>query len=95
MTVFNLLPSQFGTWEEGRTRNIPISKLIEDPVFKASHQSFFIQPADCVSSALLKRETAPTPNIERYGIHQMFDECLAAVCFKAASARDPLGIVRK
>jgi hypothetical protein len=102
VTVFNVClevrgrkDPQLDAWEEGKTRNLPIARIIEDPVFKASHQSFFIQLADCVSFALLKRETAPTPNIARYGIQNMFDECLASVCFKPASPRDPLGIVRK
>ena len=96
MTVFNPIPSQFGQWEAGKSaKNIPLSKMIEDPVFKQSHKSFFVQLADCVAFALLKRETPPTPNIEKYGIHLFFDECLAGVCFKKASPGDPLGIVRK
>jgi hypothetical protein len=53
------------------------------------------QLADCVSFALLKRESPPTPNIQKYGIHEFFDQCLSGVCFKAASPRDPNGIVRK
>jgi len=95
MAVFNPVPSQFGGWSGRATRNIPLERIIEDPVFKPSHHSFFIQLADCVSFALLKRETAPTPNIERYGIHKFFDQCLSSVCFKPASPRDPHGIVRK
>ena len=96
MTVFNPIPSQFGQWEAGKNaKNIPLSKMIEDPVFKPSHKSFFVQLADCVAFALLKRETPPTPNIEKYGINHFFDECLAGVCFKKASPGDPLGIVRK
>lgn len=95
MTVFNPIPSQFGAWKEGSRRNLPLERIIEDPVFKQSHHSFFIQLADCVSFALLKRESPPTPNIQKYGIHQFFDQCLSGVCFKAASPRDPNGIVRK
>jgi hypothetical protein len=95
MTVFNPIPSQFGTWADGATRNMPLQRIIEDPVFKPSHHSFFVQLADCVSFALLKRETPPTPNIEKYGINKFFEPCLASVCYKPASPRDPLGIVRK
>jgi Protein of unknown function (DUF3800) len=95
MTVFNPIPSQFGAWSEGATKNLPLQRIIEDPVFKQSHQSFFIQLADCVSFALLKRETIPTPNIKKYGINEFFNECLSSVCFKSAAPRDPNGIVRK
>jgi hypothetical protein len=95
MTVFNPVPSQFGTWSDGTTKNLPLQRIIEDPVFKPSHHSFFIQLADCVSFALLKRETLPTPNIAKYGINEFFDQCLAGVCYKQASLRDPHGIVRK
>lgn len=96
MSVFNPVPSQFGHWSGGRaTQNIPVQKIIEDPVFKKSHQSFFIQLADCVAYSLLKREVEPTPNIKKYGINKMFEECLAGACFRKASPKDPLGIVRK
>ena len=56
---------------------------------------YFIQLADAVAYALLKREVVPTPNIKRYGIEKMFESALAGVCYKKASAADPLGIVRK
>lgn len=95
MTVFNPIPSQFGTWTDGATKNLPLQRIIEDPVFKKSHHSFFVQLADCVSFALLKRETPPTPNIAKYGIDQFFDQCLSSVCYKKATSSDPLGIVRK
>ncbi len=96
MNVFNPIPSQYGEWAPGTaTRNIPVERMIEDPTFKKSHQSFFLQLADCVAFALLKREVLPTPNIKKYGIHKMFDKCLSGVCYRAASPRDPLGIVRK
>ncbi len=95
MTVFNPIPSQYGKWPAGKTKNQPLERIIEDPVFKESHQSFFIQLADCISFALLKRESPPTPNIKKYNIHQFFDECVSSVCFKSASPSDPLGIVRK
>ena len=95
MTVFNPVPSQYGTWKEGATKNLPLERIIEDPIFKKSHHSFFIQLADCVSFALLKRETLPTANIAKYGINEFFDKCLSSVCFTKASATDPHGIVRK
>ncbi|MGB5080746.1 MAG: DUF3800 domain-containing protein [Burkholderiales bacterium] len=96
MSIFNPIPSQLGAWGAGQpTKNIPIERVIEDPIFKSSHQSFFIQLADCAAFALLKRETALTPHVQRYGIHGMFEEALAGVCYRGASRYDPLGIVRK
>lgn len=95
MGVFNPVPSQHGGWGGGKpTKNIPLERIVEDPIFKPSHQSFLIQLADCAAFALLKRETEPTPLVKRYGLHEMFDAALAPVCFRKASPRDPLGIVR-
>jgi hypothetical protein len=95
MSVHNPIPSNLGTWPDGRaTKSIPVQRVIEDPVFRKSHQSYLIQLADCVAYALLKREVPPTPKIRAYGVHEMFERNLAGVCFKKASS-DPLGIVRK
>lgn len=96
MNVFNPIPSRFGKWSGAtQTKNIPVERIIEDPVFKESHQSYFIQLADCVAFSLLKREVAPTLSIKKYGIHRMFEKNLAGVCFRSASPKDPFGIVRK
>ncbi len=96
MSVFNPIPSQFGEWKAGKaTQNIPIERVIEDPIFKKSHQSFFLQLADCVAFALLKREVVGTQNIKKYGINKMFEHRLSGICYKKASPKDPLGIVRK
>jgi hypothetical protein len=95
MHVYNRIPSQYGAWPSGEiTKNITTDRIIEDPVFKSSDRSFFIQLADCVAFALLKREVTPTPNIRKYGIHEMFDQTISGVCFRKASLGDPLGIVR-
>jgi hypothetical protein len=95
MNVFNPIPSQFGVWPSGQsTRNITTERIIEDPVFKASFASYFVQLADCVAFALLKREVPPTPNVVKYNIQEMFDDAISAACFKPASPRDPCGIVR-
>jgi len=94
MTVFNPIPSQFGRWGGGKSKNIPLERIIEDPMFKKSQHSFFIQLADCVAFALLKRESKPTPLIAKYQIDKFFDQCLPGVCFKYASTKDALGVVR-
>lgn len=96
MNVFNPVPSRWGAWADGsKAKNFPVERVIEDPIFKKSDQSFFIQLADCVAFALLKREVKPTPHVQAYGLNLLFDKCLAGACFRQASPADPLGIVRK
>ncbi len=95
MHVHNPIPSMFGTWRGARTKNITTERIIEDPVFKESHRSYFLQLADCVAFALLKRESPPSDFVLRYGLEKMFEANLSHVCFKAAGRGDPLGIVRK
>jgi len=97
MNIYNPIPSQMGMWVDTglSTKNIPVERIIEDPVFKKSQQSFFIQLVDCIAFSLLKRETAPTKNINKYGIDKMFEKALSGICFRKAHPKDPLGIVRK
>ncbi|NOZ41521.1 MAG: DUF3800 domain-containing protein [Planctomycetes bacterium] len=96
MHVFNPIPSRFGAWNTGsKTKSITVDHIVEDPVFKKSERSYFIQLADCVVHALLKRETPPTSRVLKYGIDKMFDNNLQGVCYKRASQSDPLGIVRQ
>ena len=96
MHAFNPIPSQFGQWPGSRkSKNIPVERIIEDPVFKQSHESYFIQLADCVAFSLLTREVPPTPLVRKYEIHRMFERSIGAVCLRAASPQDPFGIVRK
>jgi hypothetical protein len=71
MHAFNLVPSQFGRWHDGsRSQNLPTQHLMEDPIFKPSHRSYFNQLADCVAYALLKREVPPTKRVLIYGMHK-------------------------
>jgi hypothetical protein len=94
MGVFNFIPSRYGQWRTGATKNIPITHIVEEPIFKKSHQSFLIQLADCVAFALLKKETPLVFKTSKHGVPTFFEACLSKVCFKAASPRDKLGIVR-
>jgi hypothetical protein len=94
--IWNPVGSRFGVWEDGSAyKNIPNDRLIEDPVFKSSQQSYFLQSADFIAYALLKSEVPPTPHVMRYGLDKAY-ELLAPICVKAASGKDPrsLGIVR-
>ncbi|WP_420431066.1 DUF3800 domain-containing protein [Hyphobacterium sp.] len=93
MRVHNHIPSRYGLWDDGNsTRNITLDHIIEDPQFKQSHRSYFIQHADLMAYGLLRRER-PTPRIKRYGSHKSFeqlDECLERVC----NRNDPYGVIR-
>jgi len=96
MTVFNFIPSKHGKWSVGQlSKNIPLENIVEDPIFLKSHESLFIQLADCAAFALLKREVPPTETVKKYKINEFFDECLSGICYKPACQFDPLGIVRK
>lgn len=92
--VYNPIPSAHGGWPEGASKNIPIQRIIEDPIFKKSHHSFLVQLADCAAFALLKKETPLVSKTAKYGVPSFFEKCLAKPCFKAAAPRDKLGIVR-
>ena len=92
--VYNPVGSRFGAWSGGKWKNIPTDRIIEDPIFKPSHQSYFLQVADFVAFALLKRES---PNRTPRTSSELFDqqyERLDEVLIKEASHDDPLGIVR-
>ena len=65
-------------------------RVIEDPFFKDSDRSYFIQLADFCAYALLRKER-PTQYTQRYGLHEAFD-LLDAVLVKEASAGDPWGM---
>lgn len=94
MGVFNPIPSAYGQWAEtGQSwKNIPLERIVEDPVFKDSARSYFIQMTDFVAYSLLRRER-PTPRVKKYGIDKAFTR-LRRVLYLEASRRDPEGIIR-
>lgn len=95
MRVHNPIPSKFGEWTPGRrTKNITTDRIIDDPVFRDSSRSYFLQLIDCVAFALLKKESQPTPLVAKYQIDKMFD-VLGPACYKKACQSDPFGIARK
>jgi len=91
---YNPIPSHGGTGSEKRLiyRNIPLKRIIEDPFFKNSDQSYFIQLVDFAAYALLRREH-PIPSKSKYNIHLAFDH-LAGILVREASRKDPEGIIR-
>ena len=90
MRVFNPIPSQFGG-----TMHRPLRWIVEDPLFKDSKMSYFLQMADHCAFALLKREAGlKSKSVTAYRLHKAFAILGPVLNLKAAS-RDPEGIVRK
>ncbi|HEY4000530.1 MAG TPA: DUF3800 domain-containing protein [Candidatus Xenobia bacterium] len=94
MSVFNPIPSRYGTWVDSgeKTKNITLDRIIEDPFFKKSEKSYFIQMADFCAYALLRREV-PLESKNRYGLDKAFD-LLQPVLFTKAYSKDAMGIIR-
>jgi hypothetical protein len=94
IAVFNPTPSAFGAWSGGASsKNIVTDRILDDPFFKDSKRSYFLQHADCAAFTLLKRETVLSPFIQRWGYDKLYPS-LHKICFKKAAGKDPLGIVR-
>jgi hypothetical protein len=90
MRRFNPIPNQpyFG---QGY-RNIGIGKIIEDPNFRDSGHSYFIQAVD-LAAFLLYQLLAPSAYFRKKGASGYF-RILDPVLCKIASSSDPYGIVR-
>jgi hypothetical protein len=87
---YNPIPNQqqFGAG----FRNLTIANLVEDPYFKDSRDSYFIQAADVAAFALYQK-LAPSTYVKKKGGQRFFDRLEPVLC-KAASTSDALGIVR-
>lgn len=94
MYVYNPIPSQFGMWDEtGKSwKNIPLERIVEDPFFKDSAQSYFIQLVDFCAYALLRREN-PIPSKTKFGLDKSFN-VLGPILVTEATGKDPEGIIR-
>jgi hypothetical protein len=94
MNVFNPIPSAYGVWADTgeRFRNIPITRIIEDPFFKDSRQSYFLQLVDFAAYSLLRREH-PLASKNKYGLNTAFP-ILQPILVIEANRRDPEGVIR-
>ena len=96
MRVHNPIPSNQGVWAStGKaTKNIVLSNIVEDPVFKDSAASFFIQLADFCAYALLRSER-PIESRTVLGYDTIYDE-LRPATRRFTNPSDPrgMGIIR-
>jgi hypothetical protein len=90
MRRYNPVPNQAG--HIAGYRNLALRKIIEDPSFRESHTSYFIQAADLVAF-LLYQKLAPSAYMRKKSGQNYFDRLDPILC-KVASGKDPQGIVR-
>src|SRR5580700_718405 len=87
MRVHNLIPSKFEAWQGGQqVKNMPASQILEDPFFKDSRSSYFIQAVDFCAYALLRMEH-PIPSRTQLGYDTMYEE-LRPIVVAAANRKD-------
>jgi hypothetical protein len=73
-------------------RNMALSKITEDPNFRESDHSYFIQATD-LAAFLLYQNLEPSGYMRKKGGHNYFQR-LAPILCRVASSKDPQGIVR-
>jgi len=90
MRRYNPVPNQaaFGTGY----RNLALGKIVEDPNFRESDHSYFIQAVD-LAAFLLYQSLDPGAYMRKKSGQNYFQRLDPILC-KVASPRDPQGIVR-
>lgn len=88
MRVHNYAGSHFGG-----TYSAPLTNIIEDPMMRASHHSYYVQIADLLAHALF-RKLYVRPSFRKYNVNYLYDKVRPIINLKASS-KDPLqlGIV--
>lgn len=90
MRHYNPIPNRT---EYGQgSRNLTIGSILEDPNYRDSQHSFFIQSAD-LAAFLMYQHIAPNAYMKKKSGHNYYKKLEGLFC-RQASAGDPLGIVR-
>ncbi len=87
MRSYNPIPSKY----QSEPRNIPINRIIEDPVFRDSRHSYFIQIVDVIAY-FTGQYIKPNKVIKKQGAKGYFERFESVMC-KEASPKDPFGRV--
>lgn len=90
MRRYNPIPNQ-AAYGPGY-RNLRMASIIEDPMFRDSAHSYFIQTAD-LAAFLLYQHLDPNTYMRKKGARNYFHRLDPILC-RVASPRDPHGIVR-
>jgi len=85
---YNPIPSVYGP----AIRSLPLVTIIEDPNFRNSRESYFVQAVDTVAF-FLKQFVDPCHYMKKQGGHKYFTRLNPILC-KCAAPSDLLGIVR-
>jgi len=88
MRRFNPIPNR----SSAGFRNLPLLTLIDDPNFRDSEHSLFVQTADLAAYLLYQRES-PNAYMRKTGGKNYFQRLEPVLCTRASNS-DPLGIVR-
>jgi hypothetical protein len=87
MRVYNPIPSYY---DRRGYYNVPARTIIEDPVFRRSQHSYFVQMADMIAHSLY-RKLYVKGSYRRYNLHLFYDY-LDSILLKSVSKRDPLNM---
>lgn len=89
MRNYNPIPNQqpYGSGY----RQMPLTRIVEDPSLRRSHNSYFIQAVDVAAFAVYQWY-APSAYVKKKGARNYLERLEPALC-KAASPRHRLGIV--
>lgn len=90
MRRYNPVPNQ-AAYGSGY-RNLVLTKIVEDPNFRDSGHSYYIQAAD-VAAYLLYQHLSPNSYMKRKAGYNYFFRLDPILC-KVVSSKDPQGIVR-
>lgn len=91
MRRYNPVPNRTSLYGGG-FRHRPIIRVIEDPFYKDSHESYLIQFADIVAY-FTRQHVDPNGFIRKRRANRYFNRIRPVIC-KAAAPRDPDGLVR-
>jgi hypothetical protein len=91
--IHSLARKLMGTGANGETiPAVSITRIVEDPIFRVSHDSFFVQSADLVAYSLKEKEF-PIASRKKFHADRIFKNQLAMRVF-ASEDSDPDGIIR-